>query len=272
MRKLSTVIVTIALLLAIGFVDYATGIEVRLFPLYFIPVSLVAWRFGIAGGIVTSFATTAAWEFANRSAGRVYSSDWIGPFNLVAMLSAFLTISALAAAQRRNLDRESSLARLDALTGAANGRSFFELAEREIARVRRTRSPLTLAYLDIDNFKTINDTLGHPAGDEVLIATASLLRSSCRATDSVARLGGDEFALLLPDTTEEAAHIVLTKIRDRFRATSESRGWSLSLSVGAVTCLEPPTSVEELLKHADGLMYEVKRSGKNSYRVVLAES
>src|SRR6185312_6159583 len=105
------------------------------------------------------------------------------------------------------------LARIDALTGVANGRTFYDLARVELCRFQRTGRPFTVAYLDLDNFKQVNDRLGHPAGDDLLRRVAQVLRDNTRVLDVPARLGGDEFALLLPETDAEDALPVLSKLR-----------------------------------------------------------
>ena len=95
--------------------------------------------------------------------------------------------------------------RSDPLTGVANSRVFLELLKREIARARRYKRPLTLAYLDLDNFKSVNDILGHAMGDKVLQTVVSTVNANIRVTDVVGRLGGDEFVLLLPETDMQGA-------------------------------------------------------------------
>lgn len=117
------------------------------------------------------------------------------------------------------LIKEQELARIDPLTHVSNRRAFYELAEIEIVRARRNGCPLSVAYMDVDNFKFVNDDLGHATGDLVLVTIASTLRSELRASDIVARLGGDEFAILLPETDAESAQAVLDKLRARLLAT-----------------------------------------------------
>lgn len=256
-----------ALLLAlVTWLDFATGVELRLFPLYFVPVSFVSWSLGLPAGLVTAALATVGWEVSNRLAGFRYSAPWIEGTNVLAMAAAFTVVAVLIAAQRRQLEREQELARVDPLTGVANGRAFRELGEREVARSRRTGSPVSVAYLDLDGFKSVNDTLGHAVGDEVLSAVAARLREACRATDVVARLGGDEFALLLPDTDGPAAEAVVRKLRERVAALAAERRWPVSMSAGAVGS-RSPQSLEQLLQAADALMYEVKTGGKDGFLV-----
>jgi diguanylate cyclase (GGDEF)-like protein len=174
-----------------------------------------------------------------------------------------LIMSLLFSALRKNLDTEKTRASTDPLTGALNRRSFFELAEYEINWWRRYSQPFTLAYIDLDNFKEINDHMGHHVGDELLNEVVATISANIRSTDILARFGGDEFVLLLPDTTSEASHPFLTKIHNHLQHTMSSNNWPVTFSIGAVTYLKAPATVDEVICRADILMYEVKHSGKN---------
>ena len=123
---------------------------------------------------------------------------------------------------------------------------------------------MTLLYIDLDNFKQVNDAFGHETGDELLIEVAATIRTNVRSTDTVARLGGDEFALLLPETDQEAALVVTNKLREALLVSMQRREWPVTFSIGLVSFATPPESVEEMLKQADAVMYSVKLKGKNS--------
>jgi len=161
---------------------------------------------------------------------------------------------------------ERRLARSDQLTGAVNRRSFWEAAESELARCRRFRHPFTVIYADLDNFKSVNDQQGHSAGDALLRGVVDTVVRETRAVDVVARLGGDEFAVLLPETGTESGHVVAGRIRASLLKTMAEHGWPVSVSLGVVTCLDPPDTVDGLLQRADDLMYAVKKGGKDGIR------
>jgi diguanylate cyclase (GGDEF)-like protein len=129
-------------------------------------------------------------------------------------------------------------------------------------RARRAKQPLTIAYLDLDNFKKVNDTAGHHEGDRVLIATASALAQNIRATDFVARMGGDEFAILFPDTSPEVARTVINKLDNRLKLLARESHWPVGFSIGMTTFLTPPPSIDHMIKKADTLMYKVKTQTK----------
>ncbi len=163
-----------------------------------------------------------------------------------------------------SLVKERELSRSDALTGLPNRRAFIEAAETEMARSRRYSHHFSVAYLDLDGFKKVNDTLGHNTGDEVLATVAKILRSNLRTSDTVARLGGDEFAILLPETHPTAAKEVLTKLQKLLRIAMKAGGWKVDFSIGLASFLEPPVSVDDLIRTADELMYSVKTNGKGA--------
>ena len=158
------------------------------------------------------------------------------------------------------------MARIDYLTGAGNSRFLYNLVQLEIDRLQRYQHPLTLAYIDLDNFKTVNDRLGHAVGDQVLCAVVSSVKKNIRRTDSVARLGGDEFALLLPETNQESARVVLSKIQEDILEEMRINNWPVTVSIGVLTCPVAPPSTDALVSMADELMYSVKRDGKNGVK------
>ncbi|PYX91204.1 MAG: hypothetical protein DMG67_10825 [Acidobacteria bacterium] len=164
------------------------------------------------------------------------------------------------------LEAEKKLARSDVLTDLANRRAFYERAEQERKRAGRYGRPLSLAYIDLDNFKQVNDTRGHDAGDQVLSSVATVLKNNLRAEDLAARLGGDEFALLLPEAGDAAAAFVIHKLHRLLTAAMQERNFPVTFSMGLVTYDEVPQNIEEMVQKADDLMYEVKRQGKNAIR------
>lgn len=157
-----------------------------------------------------------------------------------------------------------SARRTDSLTGAVNRRFFYEVLQRELDRSRRYHHPLTIAYLDLDNFKVINDQWGHSTGDQVLRTVVESAQQQLRSTDVLARLNGDEFAVLFPETGQQAAQSAVPKLHAALLQVMHQNAWPVTFSTGVVTCLAPPAAVDELIQSADELMYSVKRSGKNA--------
>lgn len=157
--------------------------------------------------------------------------------------------------------RLAHFASVDELTGVYNRRAGCEILERELAIALLKRSPVTVAFVDVDNLKVINDSFGHLEGDECLRIVAQVLRESTRGSDTVFRFGGDEFVLVLPQCTEEGALEILRRVEEGLRSRSRELGkpYPLSVSFGLARFdPERPSSVEELLAQADGNMYEMK--------------
>jgi diguanylate cyclase (GGDEF)-like protein len=134
----------------------------------------------------------------------------------------------------------------------------------EIDRAARYDHPFTLAYLDIDDFKSVNDRFGHSVGDRVLRLIADSLKRSRRKTDLIARAGGDEFVVLLPETGADTAKIVVSKAIKCIIDEAENTRWLITISVGVVTFVHAPPSADSALDIADKVMYEVKSHGKNN--------
>jgi diguanylate cyclase (GGDEF)-like protein len=145
---------------------------------------------------------------------------------------------------------------------------------RELGRAERSGKPLSVAYIDVDDFKTVNDRLGHQAGDALLVSVALTLQESVRTFDCIARLGGDEFIVLMPEIDQEGARVVVERIRRMLDEIFREGHWSSTLSVGLVTFVSVPASIDEIIKAADDLMYSAKKGGKNlvAERIVRGKS
>lgn len=162
------------------------------------------------------------------------------------------------------LDVLHSKAIIDPLTGISNRRYFLEAFSEEMARSRRNRTPLSLIFIDLDHFKSINDSLGHQAGDEILRVAAEHLDRNCRPYDNLARWGGEEFIILLPETDEEMALVFAERIRRSFLAgLATSISIRVTASIG-VAQYKPGDSVEQLVDKADKALYHAKAMGRNT--------
>ncbi len=261
------------LVFAIGFLDASTDARLSFAALYLVPISLVIWFGSRAAGVAACIVSVAVWVAADRALaatpGGTLVLTWNASLRLVLYVAFVLTLFALRRTLKAladALEREHALAREDSLTGVRNARAFREVAEQEVARAERYGRPLTLAYLDADGFKSVNDTYGHSAGDRVLRTIAQTLATNVRAVDTAARLGGDEFGLLFPETGSAAAAGALRKLQGALAEAMAREGVDVTFCIGAVTVTRPVLSVDGLLQRADALMYEVKRRGKNGVR------
>lgn len=246
---------------ALGYLDFATGPELTPVVFYLLPIVPVAWYAGRGPGALVAAAAGLSWVLADALTHGGYAQAGIPYWNAAARLAVLVLVAAVVARLRGAIGREAKLARTDALTDVANLLAFYEVASAEIARSRRYRHPFTMAYVDLDGFKQVNDRLGHLAGDAVLRSVARALVETVRASDTVARMGGDEFGVLLPETDGPAARIVAGKLRAAVSGVVVAHGARVTASIGAVTSLVPPESVEALIGIADRLMYGAKRSG-----------
>ncbi len=244
--------------------DFITGYEVSFSIFYLIPVTLAAQYGRAIDAHGIALVSAAAWMAMDKLAGHPYSSQWIPVWNAIVRLGFFLIIGQMVIDLRQRIHEQHTLARTDALTGIMNRLAFQESVQQLLQLARRQQQAVSLAYIDVDNFKTVNDQQGHDEGDKVLRVIATGLRDSLRTSDLVARLGGDEFALFLPDTNSEEAAIAVSKARDHVMAIVKKQQWPITLSIGLVSFQQAPTTLSAVLGKADQLMYRVKTTGKNA--------
>jgi diguanylate cyclase (GGDEF)-like protein len=256
--------VGIVLIALVGIVDYLTGVEIAVSLFYLIPISLVVWFAGRGLGIMMSAVSAIVWFGADFLGGKIYSHALIPYWNGALELGFFLIVTLLLSTFKKQFDHEKQLARTDYLTGAVNSRFFLELSQTEISRSYRYQHPFTLVYLDVDDFKTVNDQLGHHVGDAVLHTVGSCILKHLRKTDVIARLGGDEFALLLPETEQQGAQAAISKVWQSLLDEMQKNNWPVTFSIGVMTYINSPQTADEMIKVADGLMYSVKNKGKNA--------
>lgn len=198
-----------------------------------------------------------------------YDLAFSASLNRQAWLPSDGAVSRLVAAELRIAELEKALAdarqlaQMDPLTGALNRRGFEEACQREFARSRRTGAGVALALIDLDNFKQVNDTLGHQVGDRVLVDLVGVLSKAMRPTDVVARFGGEEFVLLLPETPLLDAEAAIQRFQREFAVQSLQFGaCAMTFSAGVVT-RQSDESLEDAVRRADAATYAAKRAGKN---------
>jgi len=242
----------------LGAMDLIAEKQLSSFMLCFIPVMLVTWFAGLWVGIMMSIGGTFVMLTTEGVMG-LSVSYW----TLTGRLWSFLILTCALSALKSSLEHERKFSRIDFLTGIPNRRSFMELAEMEIHRARRYDHPFTVIYIDLDDFKMVNDRFGHSMGDALLRSLAQTFYQKIRTTDLVARLGGDEFGILLPETDPEVAELIVRRLQDVGSITVQKKEWPMPFSMGVVTFLEPPTSVDEILTLSDMVMYAAKKNAKH---------
>jgi len=260
------IVIAFVIVILVGVLTRLTGPELSSSILYLIPISLVTWFTKRWVGIAMSIVSTLTWFIADATSGVIFSHSSLPYWNGVARFGSFFVFTCILAALRRVLEDEKESSRIDSLTRVANRKQFIELADMEIKRAQIDRIPFTVVYIDLDNFKWVNDRFGHSAGDNLLRLVARTIKGNVRETDTVARLGGDEFAILLPGIGAELAEIITGRIQKTNLEVMHKHDWPVTFSMGAATFASPPSTVDEVLKASDELMYGVKKEGKNNIR------
>ena len=247
-------------ILAITIVDISNGEEARLHTLHLFPLAAIALHckqkklvFGTAILSLIAQITTLNTYSLSRT---IHLLDFS-----VAIASTVLTVILAMTARQNYLDLADQ-AQHDLLTGLLNRRRFLEILNLEIALKKRHGGSFSLAMIDLDNFKQLNDLRGHKAGDDALQLFAVILRKCTRSSDALARLGGDEFIVLLRGTAEVDAKIVSQKICGEVKQQMSNAGFSITASIGCKTFNDTPTDSAAAISLADELMYEAKKNGK----------
>ena len=204
------------------------------------------------------FFTVAIGIIVNLSHHHEYAWKWTPYFNWLLRIVAYSFLILI----QNQLKTEAVYARTDYLTGLLNRRAFWEAVEVETERCKRYQRPVSVAYVDVDDFKMVNDRYGHSTGDRFLKTFANTLRKATRTTDFVARLGGDEFAVLMPETDDKGIQTVLKRL-SQLAQVMNLHLFSITVSVGAATFIKAPANAEALISTADNQMYVAKKKGKN---------
>lgn len=256
------ILIGVGLFSSVCLLDGVTGGKTFFSFLYLIPIFFAAWFGGIIAGELTAILSYIALVITRGAAEGVQNSlsGLLHPNAIFAF--AFLSTVAFGVARMSTeFRRERDLSSHDSLTGVFNRREFFHLAEVERLRAIRYARAITLVYMDLDDFKTVNDRFGHAAGDTLLVTVAKTLKLCVRGTDLVARLGGDEFILLLEETDSEAARGIVVKLRESLADQLAQTSCPVKASMGVITFVTPPASVDAMVHAADELMYTAKHSG-----------
>lgn len=257
------------LIAIVGTVDLVTGREISFSFFYLLPIFVVTWYCRRGAGYLASAIAAVVWLSVDYASGHIYSHFLINYWNAVVRLAFFMTTTYLLASLKQHFLIEQHLARTDELTGLYSARAFKDFASKLLEVSKRHAHPFVLAYIDLDNFKHVNDNLGHSEGDAALRAVGATLQKSVRSSDLVGRLGGDEFAIAMPETGLAAAQVAFAKIHHELTSNKELARWPIGFSIGIAVFVTAPANLDDALNIADRMMYRVKASGKN--RVLIEE-
>jgi len=256
--------IAVGIVFILGGIDYITGFELSFSFFYLIPVIMIAWSIGRNAGLTFSVLSASVWLTSNILSGQSFSNVFIGVWNTLIRFGFYAVVTVLVSELRHALEEERLLANTDPLTGVLNRRSFNEVAEKRMIISEVNKHPYTMVYIDIDNFKMVNDKFGHAVGDLVLKTVVDTILKQIRNTDFLARLGGDEFAILLSDIDQKNAQSIVQRLQSALLEKMDINEWTITFSIGVLTVLSMPESVDKLVSMTDALMYEVKGKGKNA--------
>lgn len=237
----------------VGVLDLVSPPEVVLTAPFLVIISFAVWYGTPTHGFLV--ATFGIFSRFMTERGLISEKPLLSLWNFVLEISVLFGVAILASQFKNALLKEKALARNDALTGILSRRGFDELALRELARSLRQKTAISVALIDVDRFKKVNDTQGHKAGDMLLKQLAECLQRAIRNVDIVARWGGDEFVILMPDTNCRDANIAILRIREKLAPLLEL--WDIGLSVGVAQVGDK--GFDAALIQADSEMYSSKR-------------
>ncbi|MFG0332849.1 MAG: GGDEF domain-containing protein [Maioricimonas sp. JB049] len=231
-------------------------------PVVWVTSALGGWRLALA----SILAVPVGWWLGRGEQDGVAAGHLFAVAGIMAILAMF---ALLLERMRQVQDGWQVALQTDDLTGLLNRRGFRERLEAEMNRARRTDTSLAVGLIDCDDFKQVNDTLGHPRGDQLLQGVAEVLTGQTRSYDLVARVGGDEFAIAWPAVSSSNARRVAHRVHTALSEAARRRKWPVSFSLGIVVTTGT-ASIDDVIRQADEAMYEAKRGGKGRFTVRIA--
>ncbi len=255
-------IICLALIAVLGVIDYVTGYEINFFIFYAAPIWLAGWYGNRRLGLLSAITCGVMWFIVDQYTGRQYSHPLIPYWNGSIRITFFLFVLYALSNIKEKLKLEQLNADYDSLTDLLNGRGFREKLDVLFPLMKREKDVYSLAFIDLDNFKHVNDSMGHAEGDKVLKSVAGVMREGVRSSDLVSRLGGDEFVVFFPNTDRDQVQNVMDGLRRKLDTAVKQNQWPIGFSIGVCTFSSNENSIEEAVAIADSLMYDVKKQEK----------
>lgn len=253
-------------LLAVAAFDYFSHFKLHLALLYALPILMLTWVAGRLFGALLSLIVCTMWSVIDVTAGRYLENPKLLYWEWGTSLLGFLLLVLCLSALRRMLEEAHFQSRKDTLTSLVNKGGFYQIVSAEMEVCRRYHRTLSIAYIDCDNFKMVNDKYGHHVGDDLLRVISKTMQRKLRSSDLPGRLGGDEFAIMLPETSAEACRMVVEMLQQRLLQEMTEHKWPVTFSVGIATFTRMPSSIEDMIRQADKLMYAVKNTSKGAIK------
>lgn len=254
----------VALIDLIAYLHYITGFAYEFNIFYTLPVLASSWLLGDMACAFVAVLCLVAWAITDVKLAGDQSELLAIIFNTTTRAFTVCFVIVLMKRLRRALQDEWDTSRKDQLTGLYNRRSFYELGLKVLEVIRRQSLPVSIAFMDLDHFKEVNDSLGHAAGDALLQAVTEIMQAHFRAEDVLARLGGDEFAVIMPGMKAEDAMARLKTLRGSILAAMREHRWPVTVSIGAAAFVTVKNGIDPMLAVADDAMYEAKRAGRDT--------
>jgi diguanylate cyclase (GGDEF)-like protein len=251
LSKPTVVACSLLLLIIFALTDVLAGAAISVSLCYLFPVGLITWRCGLRFGLALSAAAGLL-----AAALAPLAPLWTGISHLGLFAGAAYGISVL--------ERTLQWVRTDYLTGLNNARGLSEMADRELHRAIRTGRILTIACLDLDDFRVINERLGRSAGDAVLQVVAHTVAKATRRGDILSRIGSNEFVFVFPETDFFGAAVAVQNIRKALAQSLAERNWNITFSFGVATFQAAPESIRDAIRQAEELLTSGKSCGRNT--------
>lgn len=249
--------------LLVAAADAALGFEVSLVALHMLPVLLVTWYASPRWGLFILVLTTLLGILSNLYVAPPAVTPLYRYLDLASDFAAMAILIFVLSRLRDAYRSAKRQARIDTLSGCLNRSGFHEQLQAEVGRQKRYGRVFSLLYLDVDDFRAVNDRQGHQAGDALLAELGRSLRARLRSTDSAGRLGGDQFGILLREADSKAAEQAAAQLKQELERTARGHHWPVGFSIGVLCFSRPPVDADEALRMADALMSEAKKGGKS---------
>ena len=231
-------------------------------PLFILPILISCWYGNILTGATLSIIATLGLHYSQIEQ-ELFSLSQKTILSALVCFGSYSFFSLLIINFRSVHREEVTAADTDHLTGLLSLRCLSSMVNKEIERSERYNHSFSMAFIDIDNFKHINDTLGHDTGDKLLCDVSEIMKGCFRKNDLISRIGGDEFVCLMPETDEYAAKQAFTKLINKLTKHVKNNDWPVSFSIGLVTFVDMPKDYLSAIAIADEVMYSVKNKEKD---------
>jgi diguanylate cyclase (GGDEF)-like protein len=270
LRKVTVTLLALVFANVLALVGVTSDNGIQFLPFYLLPIFLASWFVSRKIGIFVAIWTPLVWFAADSVSQGIFANTAVDYWNLLTRGGVFVAFAALIARLRANDDEMSRLNTRDYLTGLPNGRTFYELAAIEMNQAYGSE-PLTLATIEIAGLQVVNYRDGYQAGDQMLCVIAKTIQQQVPRSDLVGRMGGTTFSILFPDTTSQAANLILRRVQNALEVQQRKFSHPLTFFCSAVACAKPPRTIANLLQQADTQLERMKDAKSTTIQIAAFE-